>query len=73
MRKTKRSGEECVDTNFLSRVMHELVVCTAENSPVTGECWMRDDKVARRVSISVSYFRVMNADSMSWRRLDERM
>lgn len=69
--KNKGSGEENMDTNLLSRVMHELVVRTAENSPVTGECWMGDDEVARRVGIGVSYFRVMNADSVRWCRLDE--
>lgn len=69
--KTKRSGEERVDTNFLSRVMHELVVRATEYSPVTGECWVRDDEVTRSVGISISYSRVMNTDPVSLRRLNE--
>ena len=60
-----------MDTNLLSCVMHELIVRTTEYSPVTGECWMGDDEVARSVGISISYSRVMNTDSVSSRRLDE--
>ena len=58
-----------VDTNPLSGIMHKLIVCTAKYFPVTRESGMRDDEVARRVTISTSYFGVMNARPVSRRGL----
>ena len=34
-------------TNLLSGVVHQLIVCATEYFPVTRECGMRDEKVAR--------------------------
>ena len=54
-----------MNTDLLSRVVHELVVCTTKYFPVTGEGRMRDEEVARRVSISIPYFSVVDADTTS--------
>ena len=59
-----------MDTNLLSSVMDELVICTAKYFPVTGEGRVWDDEVACRVAISISYFCVVDADPISRRRLD---
>ena len=57
--------EVTMDTNLLSRVVHELVVCTTEYFPVAREGGMRCDEVARRVAISTSYFGIVDADPVS--------
>jgi len=59
-----------MDTNLLSRVVDELVVCTAKYLPVTGESRVRGDKVACRVTISISYFSVVDGGPISWGRLN---
>jgi len=55
-----------MNTDLLSHIVHELVVCTTKYFPVTGEGRMRDEEVARRVSISIPHFSVVDADTMSW-------
>jgi len=59
-----------MDTNLLSRVVDDLVVCTAEHLPVTGEGRMRGDEIACRVAISISYFSVVDGGPISRRRLN---
>ena len=59
-----------MDTNLLSRVMYELVVCTTKYLPVTGEGRVWDDEVACRVTISIPYFCVVNADPIGRCGLD---
>lgn len=61
--------EEGESPNLLSRVVHELVVRTTEYLPVTREGGVRDDEVATRIAISIPYFRVMNTNAVSRRRL----
>lgn len=58
-----------VDTNIFPRVMYELIVRTASDFPVTGKSGMRDNEVSRSVAISISYFGVVDAGPMTWRRL----
>ena len=58
-----------MDTNLLSSVVHELVICATKYFPVTGEGGMWDDEVARRVAIGVSYFSVVDAHWVSRRGL----
>ena len=55
------------DMNLFSRIMHELVVCATEYFPVTREGGMRNDEVARRAAIIISYFSVVGADPVSRR------
>jgi len=59
-----------MDTNFLSRVVGELVVCTTKYLPVTGEGRVRGDEIACRVTISISYFSVVDGGPISRRRLN---
>ena len=54
-----------MDANLFSGVVHQLVVCTAEYFPVTGEGGMRDDEVTRRITISISNFGVMDTGAIS--------
>lgn len=62
-----------METDLLPRVVHELVICTAEYFPETRECGMWDDKVACCVTICISYFGVVNADPVSGRGLGANM
>ena len=57
------------DINLFSRIMHELVVCATEYFPVTRKDGMRNDEVARRAAIIISYFSVVGADPVSRRGL----
>ena len=52
-------------TNFFSGVVHELVVYTTQYFPVTREGRMRDDEVTGRITISISYFGVMDTGAIS--------
>lgn len=61
--------EEMVGMNLFSGIMHELVVCTAKYFPISREGGMRDDKITRRITISISYFGVMNTDAIGRNRL----
>ena len=54
-----------MNANLFSGVVHELVVCTTEYFPVTRKRGMRDDEIACRITISTSYFGVMNTDAVS--------
>lgn len=54
-----------MDTNLLSCIVGELVVCTAKYLPVTGEGRVRSDEVACRVAISISYFSVVDGGPIS--------
>ena len=49
--------------------MHKLVVCTAKYFPVTREGGVRNDEVARRIAISISYFGVVDTQLVSRRGL----
>ena len=62
-----------IDANLLSSVVHELVVCTAEYFPIARKGGMWDDKVIRRVAISISYLGIVDTDSVSRRGLGGRM
>jgi len=62
--------EARMDSNLLSRAVHELIVCTTEHLPVTREGGMGDEEVVGRVAISIPYFRVVDTDPVSGRRLD---
>ena len=62
-----------MNANLLSRIVHELVVCTTEYSPEARKGRMWDDEVTCRVTISVSYLGVVDADPVSRRGLDVRM
>ena len=55
--------------NLFSRVVHELIICTSVHFPVTRKSGVRDDKVTRRVAISVSDFGVMDGGPIRRRRL----
>jgi len=59
-----------VDTNLLSCIVHELVVRATEYFPVSWEGGMWNEEVARRVTISISYFYVVDAHPVSRRGLD---
>ena len=58
-----------MDTNILSRVVYDLVVCTTEDLPVTREGGVRDKEVTSGIAISISYFGVGNAGPVSGREL----
>jgi len=69
---SEKSGDEggaAAETNLLPRVVHELVVRATDYLPVTREGWMRDDEVTCRVAVPISYFSIVDADSISRRGL----
>ena len=65
-------GATMMNTDLLPRAVHDLVVCTTEYSPVTGEGRMRDDEVTRQVAVGIPYFYVVDAGTVSWRGLFAR-
>lgn len=51
--------------NLFPSVVHQLIVRTTEYFPVTREGRMRYDEVTRRITISISYFGVMDTGTIS--------